>query len=90
MTGTFFNSRDVIFDENFEGLMFSDSDNSDDDDLAPPHPSAAPPPSPPASARILPPAPAPPPCKSGHEHMATAKGMVYQDSLVADQTQLAR
>jgi hypothetical protein len=78
VTGTFFNSRDVIFDEGLSTQPFSDSD--DDDNNSPP--SVTPPP----SAPVPPAVPAEPPHvpiirHSGRIPIPSAKGQVFKGNI---------
>lgn len=88
VTGTFFNSRDVIFDETLSNRPFPDSDNDDEDVTA--APVAPSPPAPP----IPPPATSPPHAaiirRSGRIPVPTEKGQSLKNRIMADKTRLAR
>ncbi|KAG2747491.1 hypothetical protein P692DRAFT_20737011 [Suillus brevipes Sb2] len=80
VTGAFFNSRDVIFDENFTHRPFPDSDDEDEDPAVP---------STPAPIASHPPVPAPPHLDiircSGRIPAPTAKGALFQVKMTAGQ-----
>jgi hypothetical protein len=92
-TGVFFNSCNVIFDENFSSRAFPDSDSDDGEDAA-----VAPVVSPPAAPVVVPPVPAPPappvpPAadrRSTRVRLPTARGQSYQSTLLSDRERLAR
>lgn len=95
ITGTFFNSRDVVFDETFGGRPFPDSDDEDD---VPPARVVPAVPAPPLPVVVLPPAlapvVAPPPVvvlrRSGRSRDLTERGMLFHNQIVADKARLAR
>ena len=99
LTGAFFNSRDVIFDENFTGRAFPDGDDDSDED-DPPHtpapspvalPPAPPVPAPPSTALL--PAPAQVPGggvvrRSGRTHDPTERGRLWRERVALDKARL--
>jgi hypothetical protein len=87
VTGAFFNSRDVIFDESLSNRPFPYSD--DDDDDAPAQPKCAMPNTTPAPAPIEPPH-AVTICHSSHIPVPTEKGQHLKDCLVSDKACLAQ
>ena len=98
-SGTFFNSRDVIFDKSFSTHPFP-TDDSDDDD-SPAAPVVLPPPSlvvPPPLPSAVPPSTAvgngvpavPVTRRSSRARPATERGQLYQQRLAADKERLAR
>lgn len=102
VTGAFFNSRDVIFDESASGRPFPDSDDEEDNAVparpitaVPVQPSTAPPSVPmpqhtSTSAPTSTPYTLPPPRISTRARTGTERGRAYQEKLEADRTRLAR
>jgi hypothetical protein len=98
-TGVFFNSCNVVFDENFSGRTFPDSDSDDDEDatvapVVPPLPVAPMVPPLPVAPMVLPlmPAPPVPPVgdrRSTRVRLPTVRGQSYQSTLLADRARLA-
>jgi hypothetical protein len=80
VTGTFFNSRDVIFDESFSNHPFpnTDSDDEDDDDL--PHATHTPCPVAPAPVANVP-IPPTPARRSSRNQNPTERGRAYREQL---------
>jgi hypothetical protein len=101
-TGTFFNSRDVIFDESFSSRPFPDDDSDEEQEEQavpePMHPGST---ALPGQAPALPPQPASPPIappsapstgprRSSRARPLTERGEVYRRSLTADRERLSR
>lgn len=87
ITGACFNSRDVVFDETFDGHPFPaiDSDDNDDIDSMVPVRASIPPSIPPAPPASPPPCP---PRRSGCTQNPTDRGRLYHEQLANDAAHL--